>query len=626
MVPRRDVGRRAAATPWRRGHAGTLVRMVLALGLGLVIGPAGAAEADRPADQVGLRAWMSARAWIDDFRPPPMDDEAARVPLPDVAGVAVVLRSRGRVVGSAAEWLGPDADEATTDRALRRTVGRALATVLGRVRQDDLPETAFEDVGERLVLEMELAGEPNPLLGRSFDRAAAAIEPGIHGLAVRRGDQWAALMPAEARARGRFDRIAGLFSALVVELGLPASELDVLRDRHGVAVYRFQTLTLAQPDAASAPVATHRGDRIVPARWFDRDAARTLAGELIDHLEARLVPSAGDRRARLGLMAGFDPLTGRVEPIIGPPRDQALAARALVRATAATSLDEDHRRRALDLAERVMADLLAVEEGEADPRRDTGAAAAIVLAALEQDGRLASLEQSVEEAARAATTLLIERADGERGFLEPDPEARGAIRRARTTDQALGAAALGAAAHRGWIEPGRARAALDAVWASTPSGRRYRLLPWITEAELALAGGEPHRVPAEPRKALAALSAALGPQHVDGLPFGHPRSDLVGGLDLGPATPWGPDSTSLPGLAHLARWPAAEDPRPVVLAGRFVAQLAIDPDDRARWGGWPIAAGGVRAAMWNREQDLVVQALALGVALDALAALEPPAP
>src|SRR5690606_18770342 len=87
----------------------------------------------------------------------------------------------------------------------------------------------------------------------------------------------------------------------------------------------------------------------------------------------------GDRP--LGLLGDFHPWTGAHDPLVAPPRDQALALYALARYATSPAIDAASRARAARSFWTIFADLAVVSEGER-PLLDDPVAISFVLLAL----------------------------------------------------------------------------------------------------------------------------------------------------------------------------------------------------------------------------------------------------
>ena len=118
-----------------------------------------AAEID-PAAAVG--AYFAARGWLD----------AGSVPMdakdPDgVRAAAAVLRLRGRTVGFGKAIA--SGETAARGALVAAAVRMALDAARGHPAVVALPLELREKLGARLALELEVAGAPQPLVGRTFD-------------------------------------------------------------------------------------------------------------------------------------------------------------------------------------------------------------------------------------------------------------------------------------------------------------------------------------------------------------------------------------------------------------------------------------------------------------------------
>jgi hypothetical protein len=94
-----------------QAHTGCGVAATLALVGAIIMGLPGPAPAARLEPRSGdaaeaidsadvISAWLTLRRWVDEFTLPGLQDAASRIPLPDAAGVCVILRQSGRVVGT----------------------------------------------------------------------------------------------------------------------------------------------------------------------------------------------------------------------------------------------------------------------------------------------------------------------------------------------------------------------------------------------------------------------------------------------------------------------------------------------------------------------------------------------
>jgi hypothetical protein len=557
-----------------------------------------------------ISAWLTLRRWVDEFALPAPEAATARIPLAGAAGVCVILRQAGRVVGTGV-------DSSAGDLMVRRAAGRALGGVLSDPAAAGLPAEMQDRLGRALTLELEVAAEPVPLLGTTFKDVAAQLDPGRDGVAMRRGDRWAMLFPAQARAANTAGRMERLLPSLATELGLAPMELGVLAERFGVSVYRFRAVHLAQPTTADPPFMTFRGDDLVLDRDVTRAALEDLARRIAEHLMGTLAP----HDEPLGILGTYRPVSDRYDPLIAPPLEQALVAWALARYGRLQGHSEPTARRATATAAHILGDLAQVAPGQADPLADPVACAGIVVAVTE-DRNLLAQAQVTELFARARDRVRAAYAPGD-GFTGGDDTA------VAPNGQALIAWALSRLLVTGsdGNDAGLVRSAVDAAWASLPESRRMSLLPWLgwAEADHAAAAGRP-AAGAERLRAIRRLADASRV----GAPDRPGPADLAGGLALtGGGRPAATAQTLRPAayLAWMVRQPdlttspdeAEAALERILSTARFVMQLSVREPSSWAYRNPGRALGGIRAAPWDCDQPVPAQALGLVFSVETLA-------
>ena len=251
--------------------------LVGAITLGALLGPTapvvGAEQYPDARDVVS--AYLTVRTWVDDFNLPAPAEAAFT--LGNASGVCVILRRSGRVFGIGVDTTGDDL-------MLRRAAGRAMGEVLGTPTVAALPPDEIARTGRALTLELEVAGPLVPLLGRTFAEVAEQLDPGLDGVALRRGDRVAMLPPARMRATNTARRVEHLLPPLALDLGLNVLTLPELARRFDVSLYRFRTTHLAQVAPDAAPFSTLRGDDLVTDEQVTRAAIMDLALGIAEHL------------------------------------------------------------------------------------------------------------------------------------------------------------------------------------------------------------------------------------------------------------------------------------------------------------------------------------------------------
>lgn len=608
---------------WRRLHRrcrDLATTCIAAATAAAVLGPCLSVNADTTPLDSAVTAWVSARAWVDRLEVPESGSADAAVPLPGVSGVAVTLRAGGRAVATAE-------DTQADAELLRRAVGRALRR-LEEHPSAQWPAGAREEFARQLVLELEVLGTPQALLGRTFAEAGDRIERGVDGIAMRRGDRWAYAFPCRLLATGTAGDPSRTLRQLARDLELPPLELSELLVRGEVGAYRVPAAFLTQQHPGESPAIALRGVPRVPLRAIDGDAVTEMADLLLAHLHARLVPTAdaespqlrgaAEAMAGLGLRGDYDPIADRHAPLAAGPLEQALAAWVLGRL--AEALPASPRREAAErLASRILADL-AIQNPIEDPPLAT-----------------------VDEAAAISLASAFAGPAADAGFLELAEIAKGLLRTAlheqasgRTEPLSAGRAILLAAAaleldRRGrsdTLPPEAAVAVARSAWERATVPQRIGLLPWFAMAARAT---DPPVISAEElgelRRALAARQigeGGLADSPVD------PSPDLLGGFDLDDAVRPTADSRSIvpalgvcllladPRLTQLEDLPAAIASHRRSL--RFLRQLQVLPPHELRLRRPEAARGGIRAAPWESRQPLLPAILALwllGESIDA---------
>ncbi len=621
---RGNISRGVIPTPGRRGprRRPLLVLAGAALLGGGPLPDAGAVgqaiAADRmladPADVVS--AYGRVRDWIRAFAVPQPDDPAARTTIAGADGVCVVLRRGGRVVGIGTDTGG---DELMA----RRAAGRALSRVLGDQAVANLPVDLRPDFGAGLTVEVEVAGRFVPILGRTFAQIAERLEPGLDGVAMRRGDTWAVIFPAQARATNTAGRLEAQLPGLAIDLGLTPKGLPDLTKQHGVALYSFRTTHLAQPGPGRPPFETFRGGAVVPEAAVVSQGIIDLADGIARHLLTTVWPDerpgggGGEYRKPMGVMGGYRAVADQYRPPVAPPIEQALVSLALTRYSQTPSVDAAIARAARTAALGILRDLSAAAGPPDDWLSDVMTCGAIVNALLERDDAVA--DPALAELLATAEGRVAGAYREGRGFVQDNPFGAPA-ETIPPHGQALLASALSRAlrATPGSLDPDLVGRALDRAWQSAPDRQAVNLVPWIgwAEVDFAAATGRPIRNV----EMLLGLRRALGESQIGRGTVGA-APDLHGAFRLGAASPGRVTAQSTRPAAYLAwmiREPRLTPPRERMLAlgrhlrtVRFLMQLAVTEEDAWSFRNPARALGGLRAAPWDSDQPVAAQALGL---------------
>lgn len=623
-----------------------------ALFTGLVAAGARAATAAEspPVPDAGgaVEAFFAARAWLD-------GSGTASAPVatpPDVRSAAVVLRLRGRIVGKgedAGDGRAPDgaapapADATANGGPLDRALRRALADVRTRSATSVAGIDARPDA-RALTLELELAGERQALIGRTFAEIARTIEPAECGLQITDGERTAYAPAADLLARRMAAPPSRAILAMVGELGLPARDLPDLQSLGGAtAVYGSWGVRLAQRTPDGAPVALARVLPPVAMAPATRAEARAVAEAVVARIERLLTPpalpegvppEAAETFRRTGLRGTYLVPANLHEPIVAGAAEQAFVAWGLARVARTESWDASLRTRAQAAADRVLSALGEVDASESDPADDVAATAfaslAIAdLAAPRAAGDAAPGAGATHDALRARLRAALARI-----------AAPAALASLRAADRAVVLAA--AATMAGDAEPpmdaAHLASAIDAEWNATNAAQTVANAPFLMEAERRLAGVGAAR--ARPSSANDALDAAhavlLGTQLRPDASRPASLADEVGAFPVAGAASGRVSSQSLRPqvlVAMLATDPAmdagvrASSREALGWANRFVRQLCAGPEIAVCAPAPEAAVGGILASPADASMPVGAQAMALWALAEsetALATLESP--
>lgn len=577
------------------GYARTM-RRILALSslVAIFVTISRAAVADQPSPEATRACFDAARAWLRGAGAAPLKqaENAGQKPsvpsLPEVdcSAAAVVIRLDGRPIGHATR-AGPGTALAGS------CLAEAWAMAMADRRIEALPTALRDRLGERVTLELELAGRPEPLVGERLDALAARVDPALEAFAIRNGDRWAFAMPCVLQARNQAPRLNYLALGVAREAGLdPAASRD-LRLPDGAAAYRATTRRLAQPSFDADPFESWRGAPLADPSSSDADRVRAMASRLADHLEQRwpnsegLPAEAAASVEALGPRASYQPSSATWPSPVSPPADQALAALAMARWSRMPGLDPEAQRRARAFARRTLASLRQVEAQESDPRGDVAALSCVMLAARDLDaGDPAWADSSTRD-------WLGQLAQALRTSSEGDALPQGAA--AAMACAALGEAAPDALRRRAWDPEQPERALQSTPWLAD------RLPPdaapaWKDALEQLLAAQ------------CTSWSAPSGPRDADGGWGGSaamPRPTAASAkVTLALATALG-----RPELLDAQQ--RSEAIRSLRRSLRFLRQLQVDEAGCHAFRDPARALGGVRAAPWDSDQPMAASAYAL---------------
>lgn len=570
-----------------------------------------------------VNAFLDAREWVSAMNAPPTEDPASAVPLPGVRGIAVSLRFEGRVIGSGEEWPGGVGD----DRMLRRAVARAIASALGDELLRNLDPTLRADAGKRLALEVEFAGRPEPLLGRTFDECVGRIDRGLDGVAFRRGYPgsitWHVAFPGYMLATNTARSPRSTIDRLVRESGLPVKDLPELSRIEPVGIFRFVTLRLAQSTAEAPPVPRGRGvSRVVDAE-VTRASVEAHAMAVLRRFVRALPPEEGNETMPrgVGIFGNYSPVRDAYEPMIAPPQDQAFVAWAAAAAAASPAFTAEERTEARELATRVLRDLTQTTPTESRPLDTVPAMAGIVCASelliQSSDPDHPTLDDDLQQTARIAREKLTERL----------------MRGNNVHERALAslAAAMTVGTERRMVLATELHKLLDSLWQLPNRDQLIGILPWLVLADAAYARATGEST-VHATESLAVMRLLFLVQAGYAELVG--ETDLRGGFRLNGERRSGVTSQSLrPGLAlagmlAFSGFLPIEGPESLqsltlckerlIALLRFSQELTISGDLPLFYRNPKRAEGGIREALWDADQSVIANAMAVLVDVTAL--------
>ena len=572
LTPIRETENRRSRTWGLSDFAGSVLLLFL-----FSIEISSLATAAPPAIDQGTNAWLQARVWLDEGNLPSESDPRAEVAIEGLDAIGVLLRMDGRVIGRGF-------DPAGDPLALRRALGRAIAQASGDRATKDLPPSLQDELIRRLTLEIEFAGETEPLLGSTLAAATGRLRPGIDGIAVRRGSMIARSLPGRELATGTAGASSSIIFRLLDEVGLPPRDLPELRRLDKVSLHRFETLRLGQSTLMDLPRELSRSGSIVARSALENGVTRDLRGRLSAHLISHRPPPSPDASERPSLLGDFNPIANRHLPFEARIPDRLLVAWAL--AMNAT-LDQD---------------LLAADSTPSEPQ----AVAAAILDELPP----VSMGEAVTVDLGLLTASALEDRDRMEKFLK---SAASTATIGDPVATARRAAALGSLPVD-LVDNETFQSHLDEAWnANTSIESLIGAFEWLSLAEFAR-----YQRTGEPSIRISALRAtrdALLLRQIE-----DPQSDLDGGLPLRSGARTMVDARTLRpalGMAILAQIPEADAAGQIrAMKGlegflRFIRQLMLSESDARLLPGWRHAADGLQTSPWNAQQSVAADATAL---------------
>lgn len=599
-----------------------------------------------------LDAFRTVESWVRAWKVPEAD---ATLEPANCHGVCVTLRlagAAGRTLARGIAWSDPRQDRNALWRATRAALIEAEPKL--KLPNDATRDEARTEIAARVLLDIQFAGTPVPIAGDTIEAASATLNPGRHGVMAR-----VRVVAAGAAGPEPAEGSTAVFPGSMLSMGLtPGRALAValgemnaapvslkeLREKSSIEVYRFEVRHAAQVKPGAGPEMLYRGGNLVPMQAVDSQGLREFAAAMADHLSSRRWRGAG----AYGLRGNYDPLRDVYTPSVAGPREQAVAALALLRFARTPGVDRDAVGRANETALIVLDQLMERAEGEEDPLAPT-AAAAWLIAATEAgwcgvpgpgeagaNQRRTAFRDAALAAVRAQVKVVED--DGvERAEWAPPPGTAAAL---TPGERSMLTLALARTAGEDAAALKTARLCVRGLFKGTEPGALVALMPWLAWSELEMSSDESAPVPSG--EALRQLRALCWSRQLSATQAGE-NPDLAGGIVFsgGPASAQeslSPDPSVWPtwqtlrplammgGLLADKRLTSDEELRQEVLSLlgslRFVRQLAVDESAAHMFRDPSRALGGIRPAVWETTALLDGTSMALLSVCEALRGAE----
>lgn len=605
MLPGRDAPRQQpSARRTRAAFAGIAAAVIL--------GPAHAQ--DLPDPQASLQAHQTVRAWVRAWSVP---DRAGFEGGPPVHGAAVTLRLDGQILSRGA-WFTSDQPDPL---AIWHAAGEAVR--LGRaalpIENDALAEDRAAELGERTTISLELFGPPIAIPPDELALPYAGCSPGAEALVVRAGDA-VRVTGADAQVTRGSDP-ARAFASMAADITAqgdtslrPLPELA----ENGFTFSRASVVHLAMPFEGASPVFLDRAGRIVPSQTMRTPEMRAMADSIAAHLRSRVWPGV----EHFGIGGPLNAATGRPDPVVAAPFEQAMSAIALFR-HAGIAAGTEAGLQSGEVALRIARDLGTVEPGEDAPWSDPIAASATV-------GALAEMTPAQRASDPVFEVLRVRCLNEVRSAFDPDagftasvpPAAYGLIAWAHV--QAIG---MG----EGFTTE-RADAAVRTAFRETPAGNVVSQMPFLAWADMGL-----HTDAELPSAvALRAMRDLCWEHQLHWRDLRPIDRDLAGGIVFTRSRVALPTWQSLRPMAALASmlgdsrvtpgsFTSPEIAREVVRvtdALRFVRQLQMDGECLYLARSPSQVSGGLRRATWDPTVSPEASAMGLLTVTEALRSMQ----
>ena len=130
----------------------------------------------------------------------------------------------------------------------RRSKASPRIVAARQQQQPTLDLRLQSELGRSLLIELEVAGELTPLIGKSIDHLARKLEPGLDGVAMRAAARNGSyLFPSQLRITNQAGDPQGLLFNLFLNAGSAREGfLRCCASQNDISLYRFRTTHLTQ--------------------------------------------------------------------------------------------------------------------------------------------------------------------------------------------------------------------------------------------------------------------------------------------------------------------------------------------------------------------------------------------
>ena len=577
---------------------------------------------------------------------------AAPIWVSDVAGVKVTLRLGGMMLATGVQWIEPIPIQMDPRDTLGRPVinlaalgQQAMQTALGQLTRQVQTSTmtptqveeSLRDLGSRLLVDVQIARRPRPVLIPSTDPDSSVVfsfVPGHHGLILtasrtRAADtRRATLWPASALA----DNLAPLaqIHQLLRGLDLPEGDLKIIgrptpagtgaAGAPTLHLARFEVLHVVRPSWNDPPMEMVRGQQLLPPMPVTSPTLESMAVRMTDFLLTRVRHD--------GQATGvYVPASDRWENETATWPETALLGFTLSQRLLllhGSHAPEPELARLREALRRILAYLQPVDGSSGPAQRDPATASLFILTlhALQTESMAASWSPQIPGLAERVYQLRLPGGGFESQFMARNKPANLPL-------HGLILAALSTHAAR----TGRGdwhttlRMELDQLWKTSDPGPLATAMPWLAVAEFALRekyeNGAFKPLDEGRMQRIHALAKKLRSQMIRQAPSLGP-ADCIGGFDV---TPRSPESAPYPdwrGSQFLAFWALAlaqpeyrqgPDALPWLvdcgLASRYLGQLMYVETATFAVRQPGEVLGGVRLSLWDNRVGTPATAMSL---------------